>query len=224
MSLLPKLTLSAALATSTLLAGTAAHADKADFGLGISARQLQLTRGVAEVFADAAPAGTRTEGYSLEFARRGKDIEFVLGFGYDDLQASDGYYLETAGDPLVPGQVDLTDFTGFHWYTIDATFIGYLELHKILAFRYGAGLGVGLLRGQITRTDSICTSDNIQRDCSPDPDGAQQDEAIAFPPVLPVFHTHVGLQFRPIEGMAINIDAGLRTVPYFGASAMFYLW
>ncbi len=224
MRLLPGLTFATLIVASSAVLESTAHADKADFGMGVQGRQLQLTRGVMEVFSEAAPPGTRTNGYSVEFSRRGKDIEFVLGFGYDDLQASNGYYLETAGDPSVPGQVDYTDFTGFHWYTVDATFVGYLELHKLLTFRYGAGLGIGYLRGQITRTDSICTSGNIRRDCEPDPNGVQQDEAIDFPPVLPVFHTHVGLQFRPLKSMAINIDAGLRTAPYFGASAMFYLW
>ena len=227
MALSRTIVVGAATAAFFLTSFTEAQADKgnkAEFGMGVSARQIQLTRGVAEIFSEAAPAGTRTQGYSVEFARRGKELEFVLGFGYDNLEASNGYYLETAGDPSIPGHVDFTKFDGFHWYSIDATFVGYLALHRILAIRYGAGLGVGIIRGQITRTDSICSSDNIQRDCVPDPDGAQQNEAIDLPPVLPVFHTHVGLQFRPIKGMAINVDAGLRTVPYFGVSAMFYLW
>lgn len=227
MALLKTFAVGAAAASLLFVSPRTSRAEKgkkAEFGMGVSARQIQLTRGVAEVFSEAAPGGTRTEGYSVEFARRGKDLEFVLGFGYDNLEASNGYYLETAGDSSVPGQVDYTDFTGFHTYSIDATFVGYLSLHKVLAIRYGAGLGLGIIRGQITRTDSICSSDNIQRDCVPDPDGVQQNEAIDLPPVLPIFHAHAGLQLRVIKSMAINIDAGLRNVPYFGVSAMFYLW
>jgi len=222
-------TLAMAVATVLLVRESASVAQNkeksnADFGLGVSARQIQLTRGVAELFYESAPPGTRTEGYSVEFARRGKQLEFVLGFGYDNLEAINGHYLETAGDPLVPGQVDYTDFSGFHWYTMDATLVGYLKVHKILSVRYGAGLGVGLVRGKITRTDSICTSDNLRSDCVPDPNGIQREEPVDIPKALPILNGFVGLQFRPVRGLAINLDAGLRNVPYLGVSAMFYLW
>ena len=196
----------------------------ADYGLGVNARQLQLTRGLDEVFTEKAPGGTRTNGASVEFSKRGKQLEFVFGFGYDDLNASDGYYLETAGDPLTPGEVDFTEFQKFHVYTIDATLLGYLKLHKILALRYGAGLGVGIVRGKVLRTDAICTSSNIQQDCVPDPAGAQQRKAANIPKAIPVLNMLAGIQCRPLDLLAINIDIGLRNVPYIGASAMFYLW
>tara|TARA_R110002073_G_scaffold140253_12_gene290977 strand:+ start:43605 stop:44303 length:699 start_codon:yes stop_codon:yes gene_type:complete len=195
-----------------------------EFGLGVSARQLRLTRGLAELFTESAPPGTRTEGYSIDFARRGKDLEFVFGFGYDRLEATNGYYLQTAGDPLVAGQVDYITFDNFEVYTIDAALFSYLELHKVLALRYGAGLGVGVVRGEIQRTDQICTSENLERDCAADPDGAQQREAMDIPPAIPIFLVQVGIQFRPTKAIAINIEAGIRNVPYIGASAMLYLW
>lgn len=201
-----------------------AEKPKADFGFGVSGRQIQLTRGFMEIFTEEAPPGTRTDGVSVEFARRGKDLEFVLGFGYDNLEATNGNYLQSGGDPSVAGQVDYTNFTGFHWFSVDATLVSYLELHRILSIRYGAGLGVGVVRGEVTRTDQICSSDNLRRDCVPDPNGEQQQEVVDLPPALPIIHAHAGLQFRPLKGLALNIDAGIRNVPYLGASAMFYLW
>lgn len=197
---------------------------ESSFGVGVNARQLRLTRGLAELFAERAPPGTRTPGYSVEFAKRGERLEFVLGLGYDNLEASNGYYLENAGDPLTPGQVDFTDFDGFHIYSVDASVLGYLTLHEIVALRYGAGLGIGFVRGQITRTDASCTSDRLQRDCVPYPEGEQQQEPIDLPKALPVLNGLIGLQLRPVKAVAINIDLGLRNVPYVGASAMFYLW
>ncbi len=195
-----------------------------DYGLGGNARQLLLTRGVAEVFSDSAPPGTRTQGFSVEFAKRGERLEFVLGFGYDNLEATNGYYLESGGTAVTPGKVTYTDFRGFHIFSIDATIVGYLELHKILAIRYGAGLGVGLVRGQIRRTDALCTSEDIRHDCVPNPAGPRQQEPVDIPKAIPVLNGLIGLQFRPAKALAINLDLGLRNVPYVGASAMFYLW
>jgi hypothetical protein len=34
----------------------------------------------------------------------------------------------------------------------------------------------------------------------------------------------VGLQLRPFEFLSVNVDAGLHTMPYVGASATLYLW
>lgn len=194
------------------------------FGLGASARQIYLTQGLAETFTEDAPGGTRQQGFSIEFARRGHSLEFVLGFGYDKLEAVNGYYLENAGNALTPGKVDYTEFDGFHWFTIDATLVGYAKLHKILALRYGGGLGVAYLRGEILRTDAECSTENIHTDCVPDPDGAQQRDPVNLPPALPVLNAFVGLQFRPVSKLAINLDAGIHNVPYLGASVMFYLW
>jgi hypothetical protein len=58
----------------------------------------------------------------------------------------------------------------------------------------------------------------------PDPDGEQQREEIEMPVVLPVLNALAGVQLRPLKGLAINLDVGLHSVPYIGASAMFYLW
>jgi hypothetical protein len=195
-----------------------------DYGLGVNARQILLTKGVMKIGWEDAPGGTRQNGASVEFARRGDKLEFVFGFGYDSLEASDGFYLEKAGDPLTPGKVDYLEFRNLEWYTADVKLIGYLQLHKILSLRYGAGLGIGYIRGQLLRTDAVCTGPDLQKDCAFDPNGTDKQKPDKLPPVFPVVNVLAGLQFRPVKALAVNLDIGLRTVPYVGASATLYLW
>ena len=44
----------------------------------------------------------------------------------------------------------------------------------------------------------------------------------ATTPVFPVVNLIVGLQFKPMEKMTINLEGGLRTLPFFGVSSTYF--
>jgi hypothetical protein len=223
------------LSSFTLLAATAAPAladDKVtvseselvEWGFGAHVRQLHASRWVLERFWEDVPGGAKENGVALDFTRRTRSLEFVFSLGYDELDARDGNYLELGEDPVEPGTVAYLDFQKLAQITIEATIVGRAKLHKILALRYGAGLGVGIVRGEVIQTDMLCASDRIQTDCTVDPDGEKTEEPADVPPVLPVVNIQVGVELRLVKPIALYADVGIHSVPFVSAGATFYLW
>lgn len=213
--------------------GAIAHADgtsaprqdeKTAWGMGAKVRRAFVTPGIQRLFMEDTPGSATMDGAGIDFARRNGDVELVFGFGYDRLEAKEGYYLEKDGDPLVPGKVDYVTFRKPHWYTVEVTVTKHARIHKFLEFRFGGGIGVGLIRGKIRKTDAVCTGPSIQQDCMPDPMGLEMDKPADIPPVLPVVNALIGLQLRPFEFLHVHIDAGLHTVPYVSVGTTLYLW
>jgi hypothetical protein len=196
---------------------------KTDFGFGARVEEQRVSKRVQKLFLGDAPGPARQRFYAAEFVRRSGDLEVTIALGYGRLDLNDGYYLEKGGDPTVAGKVDYVDFRKLRWFTGEITVVGNLELHKLLALRYGAGLGAGYVRGKVMKSDALCTGARLESQCSVDPNGTSERES-NVPVVLPVVNVLLGLQFRPFSFMAVNVDAGLHSAPYFGASTTFFLW
>ena len=210
--------------TFTARADDGESKDKPAWGMGAKARRAWVTPAVQKLFFGDTPGTATMDGVGLDFTRRNGGSEVVFGFGYDRLDAVEGYYLEKGGDPLIPGKVDYTTFQNPHWYTVEIGVVNHVQIHKFLEFRYGAGIGLGLVRGKVLRTSALCTGSNLQQDCVLDPAGVHQNTPTDIPPVLPVVNVLVGLQLRPFQFLHIHLDAGLRTVPYVTLGATLYLW
>jgi hypothetical protein len=215
-----------ALATTASADGSKTESTKQDidWGFGAKVRRSHASKRFQKLFVGDTPGPATQDGVGVEFTRRIERVEIVLGLGFDRLDGRDGYYLEKGEDPLEPGTVDYLDFDRLSWFTIEVTAVGHLQLHKILGLRYGAGLGVGIVRGEARKTDALCTSDNLQQDCVLDPLGTDVDKHVDLWPVLPVVNLLAGVEFRPMRALAIYVDAGLHTVPYVSAGATLYLW
>jgi len=198
--------------------------EKTAWGMGAKVRRSYVPPSVQHLFMDGTPGTATMDGAGIDFTRRNGPTEVVFGFGYDRLAAREGYYLEKGGDPLVAGKTDYVTFSHPHWYTVEVTAVSHARIHKFLEFRFGAGIGIGLVRGTIRQTDAVCTGTSLQQDCMPDPMGLEVNKPADIPPVLPVVNLLVGLQFRPFEFLHIHVDAGLHTVPYVGVGANLYLW
>ena len=203
---------------------TVSESELVEWGIGAHVRQLHASRWVLERFWEDVPGGAKENGVAIDFTRRSPKLEFVFSLGYDELDARDGNYLELGEEPTEPGTVANLDFRKLGQFTIEGTIIGRAKLHKVLAIRYGAGLGVGIVTGEVIQTDQLCTSDQIQEDCTADPDGEKQNEPAEVPPVLPVVNILVGMELRLVKPIALYVDAGIHTVPYVSGGVTLYLW
>jgi hypothetical protein len=102
--------------------------------------------------------------------------------------------------------------------------VNHARIHKFLEFRFGGGIGLGVVRGSVRKTDAVCTSANLERDCMTDPMAIDVNKQADVPPVLPVVNVLIGLQLRPTNFLHIHVDAGLHTVPFVSVGVSLYLW
>jgi len=191
------------------LEGKKEELEKARLGIGIRGRFNFIPRGEFELFVDEAPGGLFEPGFSIDFVRRKKDFELVAGIGYDRLRTDDGMWLEKGDQPPLQSP-DFVEFDGFGWISVEMLFMWHAALHEKVFLRYGAGFGLGIMLGDVLQTDTTCTGAQTST-CTPITSGAGQirDPADIFP-VYPIINLRAGLQFRPTEDMAINLDIGLR--------------
>ena len=53
-------------------------------------------------------------------------------------------------------------------------------------------------------------------------EGQETQVKYSLPPVFPVVNAIIGLQIKPIEKLTINIETGIRTVPFFGITSAYF--
>lgn len=190
-----------------------------EWGLGIRLRNVRIPQGLVELFVDRASGGGSDYGVGVDLVRRKADFEVQLGVEYEKLSMDKGIWIES-GKPIPENEADFVEFNDFGWFTLEATFLFHTSLTKNLALRYGAGAGVGVLFGDVTHVDRGCESSDPES-CTVETNGGQKI-AYDLPPVMPVLNAVIGLQVRPIEKMTINIEGGIRTLPFFGASGTYF--
>ncbi len=195
--------------------------EKKYWGIGIRGRNLIVPKSFIENFVERAASGLNQYGYGIEVIRRKRNLELTFGVEYDNLNLDDGIWIEK-GESIPQDEPDLVEFDGFGWVAVDFNAIWHIELHKMFSLRVGAGIGLGVVLGDVLRTDYICTTSE-ESSCSKKPN-AEQDRSPEedIPPVFPLVDFIVGVQFRPLEKLTINLEAGTRSVPYLGASIGYY--
>lgn len=195
-------------------------ANKTMIGAGVRIRSVHVPQGLVEIFVERAAGGSSEIGFGLEVARRKGNFEVQFGLEYDKIHIVDGIWIDK-GDELPQDEPDFVQFDGFGWVTAEVTFLNHTEISKQFAIRYGGGAGIGIIRGEIRRTDYRCQSADLET-CAESPAAENINEPYDIPPVMLVVNAIVGVQIRPIDKVFINIEGGLRTLPFFGATAGYY--
>lgn len=213
-----------------------------EYGVGIRLRSVHVPQSILELFVERAAGGASNVGFGVDLVRRRGTVELQLGFEYEHLQVGEGVWINkgdnvAAGDEadyvLSPKHAQGGDQLG--WFTIEFTFLNHAVINKYLAVRYGGGAGLGIITGSLQHYNVICTgatNNSPEPGCVPtqfggtgvdsDARGFQQPVKYDLPPVFPVINGIIGLQIKPTEKAVINIETGIRTLPFFGVSAGYF--
>jgi hypothetical protein len=206
-----------------------------EYGLGVRLRSVWVPKPVIELFVDRAAAGAQNYGVGLELTRRRGTTELQLGMEWERVTVGEGVWINK-GENVADG--DEADYVlspkhsdhHLSWFTLEFSFINHAELTKALSLRYGAGIGIGVLIGELDHNNIICTgatNSNPEPGCVPErfggrgaySEGEETQVAYDLPPVFPVVNAILGLQIKPTDTMTINIEGGIRTLPFVGISS-----
>ncbi len=211
--------------------------DDVEYGVGIRLRNIRIPQSELELFVERAAGGVSNVGFGVDLTRRRGNVELQLGFEFEHITPAEGVWIESGADVasgdeadyiLGPDRAD----SSLGWFTLEFTFLNHAPINKQLAFRYGGGLGLGIITGSLKRIDVACTgatNDNVEPGCVPSTLGGQGVPTAGgvpvkydLPPVFPVVNAIVGLQYRPMPKATVNFEMGIRTMFFLGLSGSYF--
>jgi len=214
-----------------------------EYGVGVRLRSVWVPKPILELFVTRAAGGAQNYGIGVDLSRRRGTTELQLGFEFEHINVGQGVWINK-GDNVAMGPnggdeadyvlgPDKTSGSGkqFGWFTLEFSFLNHAEITPWMSFRYGAGLGLGVLIGEIDHYNIICAAGATN--AAPEPgcvaqrfggtgkysEGQETLVKYDLPPVFPVVNAILGLQFRPTDKMTINLEGGIRTMPFVGVSS-----
>jgi hypothetical protein len=189
-------------------------------------------------------------GVGFEGVRRKRDAEnpnrfweISLGVGYQNMSPPDGNWL--GNNHAANSDTDWVQFKNLGLWTVDLSVIQRQFFNDVIGVHYGAGLGLGIVQGDVLRTSSAgCTESNIgnSKACRPKvclspnggckeselkptqgpadtgPDGPHRFRENSIPPAIPVLNLVFGLDFRipQAPGLEFRLDAGFFDALFLG--------
>ncbi len=240
-------------ATTPATPGVADPDNLIQYGIDLRLRNVRVPDALLGLFVAHAAGGASNFGYGLDFVRKRGTLELQLGLEFEHINIAEGVYIEkgknvAVGDPadyiLDPSHAPNGDSLG--WFTLEFSFINNTPINKYVSFRYGGGAGLGFLTGALYRWDVQCaggtSNDSPDPGCKPgdanitylsggggrtsdDSSGAPETVPAKYdlPPVFPVVNAIIGVQIKPFDKAVINIEGGIRTIPFFGMSVGYFI-
>ena len=219
--------------------------NEVDFGVGVRLRSVWVPKSILELFVTRAAGGAHNYGVGVDLTRRRGTTELQLGFEYEHINIGQGVYINKGDDVAAGDEADYVlgpdSSTGsghqFGWFTLEFSFFNHTELTPWLSLRYGAGLGLGVLLGELDHYNIICAMGATN--ASPEPGCVPMrfaggtgtysegtETVVKYDlgtPVFPVVNAVLGLQLKPTDHTTINLEGGIRTIPFIGvSSSMFF--
>lgn len=241
----PALDPASAPASDPTLLSTEATGAPVDYGVGLRLRNVRVPKALLELFVERSAGGASNFGYGVELSRRRGTVELQIGLEFDRITLDEGAWIQK-DKPIPQNQADYVlspehapGGEALGWFTVDFTFLNHATINKYLAFRYGGGLGLGILTGGLYRYDVMCHPSVVSADpdvgCRPmelggpglavDENGnPRRDGPVKYdlPPVFPVVNAIIGLQIKPTDKLVINVEGGIRTLPFLGTTIGYF--
>ena len=204
-------TTSAAIETTQVVA----QENPVRYGIGVRFRGLFVPQSAFERFAEVVPSGMSQVGLGMELIRRRGNFESSYAISWADLSLDDGIWLDD-----LDHNPSLVEFDGFSWIALDVSAVWKHPFSPTWALRYGMGVGIGFLQGDILETDYVCPGNSFDLDsCMQQPDADDVRRPIDLPAVVPIITALLGVQYAPSERVSFNIEGGLQTTFFIGLSA-----
>jgi hypothetical protein len=192
------------------------------YGTGARLRWVTVPAWLLNLFTKKnVPLSSWGTGVSL-FRRKG-NFDLVGSITYQNMSPADGNWLGKNHDASV--DTDLVQFRSFGLVGVDVSFIWHQMFNDWIGMHYGAGIGIGIVTGQILRTSdsSACTDQNagdlsvchpVNITCTGSSCNEQQLQATSgpassdsaatphrfvensVPPVVPIVNVVLGVDFR----------------------------
>lgn len=202
--------------------------DEVFYGIGARTRFITTPKWLIELFVEHA---TSMVSFSVagEFVRRKGNFDLVVSLEWEKVAPDDGLY-EEKGE--TPNQVDMyPDFykfdSNFSFLSADVSFIWHFPLTDFMAFRIGPGVGIGIPIGAWENTDTVCDSTTTNSDlddpqaCAPVVGTTEKGDP---PPVVPVVNLLLGLRFKVVDQLSINLEGGFRLPAFFLGAGVGYFF
>lgn len=158
-------------------------------------------------------------GTGIQLFRRKGNFDIALSFNYQNMSPDPGNWLGSSNNAAT--DTSFLVFQNFAMYGIDASFIWHAFFTDWFGMHYGAGVGIGILGGNIQRTKNLngnCTEANAGDPtmCTP---GPMPPAPLAdVPPVVPILNAVLGVDFRvpTLRGWEARIEGGFYDAFFLG--------
>jgi hypothetical protein len=223
------------------LSTTTGPSPNVSYGVGLRLRWVSVPKWMLNLFTKQnVPLSSYAT--ALELFRRKGEFDFIVSIGYQNMSPPDGNWLGRGYMPNI--DTDYVQFKNLAFWGIDASFVWHTFFTDWFGMHYGAGLGLGIVTGQMLRTSNTNCTDATAGDftkCSPkgitcttagcpdaalaglgtgpdDPGNPHRFVDTNVPPALPIVNVLVGVDFRlpRVRGWEAKIEGGFYDAFFLG--------
>ena len=219
---------------------------KTPYQLGARVRYIFVTQQMLEASFLTAATKLNSVSVGIEFVYRKPTYDVVTSLDFSWLPVEDGNYLGAGKEPAIDAQY--AQFRNLSFISLDVSLIGHHTWAAAPWFelRYGAGLGVGAVLGDVLLThDNGCTLQNVHdvAQCHPigvdltaanreaqlqatEAGGPYSKDTAGFPhrhissdkpPAMGVLNLVVGFRFKLPKKITAQLEIGFRDAMFVGA-------